>query len=300
MSKGTLAYSDILTVGDDADCSVEPEWKFDTLSDKEEEETADQTDIERDKEVKAKDIYFVALEIWKLQRDNKGINAEWPSDSHDLTLTRAKESILVMLYNFLAWSVGFTCDPTMDKNSSEISCKEDAKVISIAQDLIYAESKGKKHTYKSLALGMAVRQITRSVRLLKVLHCLGHKASTDTVSKHDTTLAIISSNGDGKAIKIPMNISKTYLAQLSGTTTTLSKRHLKPRLFHSQVKKKGLYPYVMRVSSYRLKKKAFAVNRLWPEMPISCIYHREERHQRKGNIGQDGQGSTPTSIKRSG
>ena len=249
------------------------------------------------KKFKAKDIYFVALEIWKLQRDNKGINAEWPPDSHDLTLTRAKESILVMLYNFLAWSVGFTCDPTMYKNSSEISCKEDAKVISIAQDLIYAESKCKKHTHKSLALGMAVRQMTRSVRLLKVLHCLGHKASIDTVSKHDTTLAIISSNGDGKEIKISRNISKTYLAQLSGTTTTLSKRHLKPRIFHSRVKKKGFY---RGGSSYRLKKKAIAVNRLWPEMPISCIYHRKKGHQRKGNICQDEQGSTPTSTNRSG
>ena len=70
----------------------------------------------------------------------------------------------------------------MDKNV-EISSKEDAKVVSIEQDLIYAESKGKKQTHKSLALGMAVRQMTGSVRLLKVLHGLGHTASADTVSK---------------------------------------------------------------------------------------------------------------------
>ena len=98
MSKGTLVYSDILTVGDVADCTGVPEWEFDTLSDSEEEEYADQTDNERDKEVKAKDIYFVALEIRKLLRDSKGINAEWPPDSHDLTLIRAKESMPVMLY----------------------------------------------------------------------------------------------------------------------------------------------------------------------------------------------------------
>ena len=217
MKKGTLVYSDMLTVGDVADCTVAPEREFDTQSDSEEDEYADDKyadqNIERDKEVRAKDIYFVALEIRKLLRDSKGINAEWPPDSHDLTLARAKESIPVMLYNFLAWSVGFTCDPTMDKNV-EISSKEDAKVVSIAQDLIYAESKGKKQTHKSLALGMAVRQMTGSVRLLKVLHGLGHTASADTVSKHDTALAIISNNGDGKEIKIARNILKNMFTTL--------------------------------------------------------------------------------------
>ena len=217
MKKGTLVYSDMLTVGDVADCTVAPEREFDTLSDSEEDEYADDEyggqNIKRDKEVRAKDIYFVALEIRKLLRDSKGINAEWPPDSHDLTLACAKESIPVMLYNFLAWSVGFTCDPTMDKNV-EISSKEDAKVVSIAQDLIYGESKGKKQTHKSLALGMAVRQMTGSVRLLKVLHGLGHTASADTVSKHDTALAIISSNGDGKEIKIPRNILKNVFTTL--------------------------------------------------------------------------------------
>ena len=212
MNKGTLVYSDILTVGDVADCIVVPEREFDTQSDSEEEEYADQN-TERDKEVKARDIYFIALEIRKLLRDSQGINAGWPPDSHDLTLTRAKESIPVKLYNFLAWSVGFTCDPTMDKNV-EISSKEDARVVSIAQDLIYAESKGKKQTHKSLALGMAVRQMTGSVRLLKILHGLGHTASADTVSKHDTALAIISSNGDGKELKIPRNISKNIFTTL--------------------------------------------------------------------------------------
>ena len=118
-----------------------------------------------------------------------------------------------MLYNFLAWSIGFTCDPTTDKKV-EISSKEEAKVVSIAEDLIYAESKGKKQTHKSLALGMAVRQMTGLVRLLKILHSLGHIASTDTVSRHNIALAIISSEGDGKDIKIPRNISQNIFATI--------------------------------------------------------------------------------------
>lgn len=79
----------------------------------------------------------------------------------------------------------------MDRNA-EISSKEDAKVVSIAQYLIYAES---KVTQKSL--GMAVRQMTESVRYLNVLHGPGHIASADTVSKHYAALTIISSKGNG-------------------------------------------------------------------------------------------------------
>jgi hypothetical protein len=37
----------------------------------------------------------------------------------------------------------------------EIISSEGAKVVSIAQDLIYAQSKGRTQTQKSLALGMA-------------------------------------------------------------------------------------------------------------------------------------------------
>ena len=67
----------------------------------------------------------------------------------------------------------------------EIRPSEKAKVVSIAQDMIYAESSGKKQTRKSLALGMTVRQMTGSIRLLRILHGLGHSASTYTVYRHD-------------------------------------------------------------------------------------------------------------------
>ena len=79
--------------------------------------------------------------------------------------------------------------------------------MSIAQDLIYAESKGRKQTHKSLALGLAVRQLTGSTRLLTILHGLGHTASSSTVSKHDTALAVASIQDQVDEIKIPRNIN---------------------------------------------------------------------------------------------
>ena len=127
------------------------------------------------------------MEIRKLLKERKGVDSGWPPDSHDLTLPLAMESISVKLYNFLAWALGFSYEPVSEERV-RISENEQTKVVSIAQDLIYAESKGKKLTHKSLALGMTVRQITGSVRLLRILHGLGHTASTATVYKHDTAL----------------------------------------------------------------------------------------------------------------
>jgi hypothetical protein len=121
----------------------------------------------------------------------------------------ARKSIPVKLYNFLAWAMGFPDEPLREERV-QISGNELTKLVSIAQDLIYAESKGRKFTHKSLALGMTVRQITGSVRLLRILHGLRHTASVATVYKHDTALAIASSRGQD--IIIPRNINPAMFA----------------------------------------------------------------------------------------
>ena len=162
--------------------------------------------IINDKTVSPKDMYFTALEMNKLLKESTGIDADWPPNSHDLTFTKANLSIPIMLYNFLSWCLGFTSDPVTDEKV-KINASDERKVVSIAQDLIYADSKGRKQTHKSLALGMAVRQITGSVRLLTILHGLGHTAAGSTVSKHDTALAITSIQDQGDEIKIPRNIN---------------------------------------------------------------------------------------------
>ena len=210
MTKGTLVYVDSMTAGDVADA-----YQDSTLESQSEDESDDDDHYEgsdydfrrrRDEVSMNKNMYFTALEVRKLLTESKGVDSEWPPDSHDLTLSLARQSIPVRLYNFLAWCVGYSSDP-VENQMVEISSNQSAKIVSIAQDLIYAESNGKKQTHKALALGMAVRQITGSVRLLRILHGLGHTASTDTVYRHDTALAISSSNGAEKEITIPRNIS---------------------------------------------------------------------------------------------
>jgi hypothetical protein len=138
--------------------------------------------------------------------ESTGIDSDWPPDSYDLTFLKANQSIPIMLYNFLSWCLGFTSEPVTDKKV-KINPSDEKKVVSMAQDLIYAQSRGRKQTHKSLALGMAVQQLTGSVRLLKILHGLGHTASSATVSKHNTALAIATIQDDGDGIKLPRNIN---------------------------------------------------------------------------------------------
>ena len=49
---------------------------------------------------------------------------------------------------------------------------------------------------------MAVRQMTGSMQLLRILHGLGHTASTATVYRHNTALALLSSDEEGREITI--------------------------------------------------------------------------------------------------
>ena len=114
----------------------------------------------------------------------------WPPDASDLTLENAIDSVPVRLFNFIAWSVGYSQDPVMDERVA-VSHSQCCKVVSICQDLIYAESKGKKQTHKAVALGMAVRQVTGSTMMINVLHGLGHSVSSSTVRKRDSALASV-------------------------------------------------------------------------------------------------------------
>ena len=207
MNKGTLVYADSLTAGDVAD-TYQDLSTLDSQSEDEDdiEHEVSDNDFGGREDSMTENMYFTALEVKKLLTKCKGVSSEWPPDSQDLTLSLARQSIPVKLYNFLAWCVGFSSDPVKD-DRVEISSSKDANIVSIAQDLVYAESKGRKQTHKSLALGMTVRQMTGSVRLLRILHGLGHTASTATVYRHDTALAIASSDGARKEMTIPRNVS---------------------------------------------------------------------------------------------
>jgi hypothetical protein len=206
MNKGTLVYSDDVVPGDIADDVMDLNCDTEEESDGEdmEEETEETHSSYKIHSCSSQQMFHAGMEIRKLLNESKGIDSGWPPDSHDLTMELATASIPPKLFNFVALILGYSNEPDMDVRVQLEDSAKICKVVSICQDLVYAESKGKKQTHKSLALGMAVRELTGSVKLVEILHGQGHSASSATVYKHDSALAVASSKGQD--IIIPRNI----------------------------------------------------------------------------------------------
>ena len=212
MAKGTLVYSGDIVPGEIADDMLEMD-----RSDSEEEE--DDDDAENNiggsskrnlRDIAPNQFFHVAMEIRKMLKESKGVDG-WPPDSSDLTLELAVESIPIKLFNFIAWTLGYSNEPVLDERIV-IPRSQICKVVSICQDLVYAEAKEKKQTQKSLALGMTVRQMSGSTNLINILHGLGHSVSSSTVCKHDSALASISNASDN--LIIPRNLNVGYFTTI--------------------------------------------------------------------------------------
>ena len=67
--------------------------------------------------------------------------------------------------------------------------KTQAKILSIAQDLVYNISGGKHWTPKHLGLASTLHQATRSKDLVQIFHNAGHIISYENVLQVDTALA---------------------------------------------------------------------------------------------------------------
>ena len=67
--------------------------------------------------------------------------------------------------------------------------KTQAKILSIAQDLVYNVSGGKHWTPKHLGLASTLHQATRSKELVQIFHNAGHIISYDNIPQVDTALA---------------------------------------------------------------------------------------------------------------
>ena len=62
-------------------------------------------------------------------------------------------------------------------------------LLSVAQDIIYMYTKGRNPMPKHVALGLIMRHMTVSSRIIGILHGLGHSVSHSAVLEHDTALA---------------------------------------------------------------------------------------------------------------
>ena len=97
---------------------------------------------------------------------------------------------------------------TADDNNYADDDKVQNKVLSIAQDLVYGISRGKKWTPKHIGLASTLHQATRSKELVQLFHNAGHCLSYKQVLQVDTALAESSLKllDSATGVFIPQNI----------------------------------------------------------------------------------------------
>ena len=97
------------------------------------------------------------------------------------------------MFNFLCHVLGLSDDFFATENYLEISEDLALKVLALAYNMVYVQSKGKKRTYKSLAQGTAVKKHSDSAQLLDMLNGYGHCCSTWTVNGLESAIATVNS-----------------------------------------------------------------------------------------------------------
>ena len=85
----------------------------------------------------------------------------------------------------------------------------ETRVLSIAQDLVYSMSGGRRWTPKHVGLGSSLHQATRSKHLVEMFHNAGHTISYRDVRRVDTALAkhTLSTMNATSGTVIPVNLA---------------------------------------------------------------------------------------------
>lgn len=133
-------------------------------------------------------LYEIALLLRSCIHEATTFPRAWPPTSADISNEAVKEIIPSVLFNFLAWVMNKSDEPTLD-SFVRLQKSDERKVLSVAQDMIYITYNGRKPTPKSVALSMAVRQISGCSSIIDILNGFGHCASHSSTLRHDTALA---------------------------------------------------------------------------------------------------------------
>ena len=119
-------------------------------------------------------LHRAALYVRNLFKTNS-FQPVWPPLSNELDMNSVKSMVPIPLFNFFVWMLGFSDEP-VSEYFINVKNNEYIKIMSVIQDCIYISSKGFQETPKTLALSMAVRQITGSKKLTDILSGFGHTA----------------------------------------------------------------------------------------------------------------------------
>ncbi|XP_028410493.1 uncharacterized protein LOC114533190 [Dendronephthya gigantea] len=188
--KSEIVYAESLSQGAVAEAYLDDENQtLETEMDIEDDDLHDEIKNQCDKTATLTEIYNVALTLRNILRcSTQKWYKNWPPLASDITVESIAKLVSPLLFNFMTWLLGFSDIPEVSEYV-EVDEKNAAKVFTICQDLIYVSSKGKTQTPKSLALAMAVRQISGCSSLINILNGLGHCVSLSSTMAYDSALA---------------------------------------------------------------------------------------------------------------
>ncbi|XP_038062969.1 uncharacterized protein LOC119733637 [Patiria miniata] len=133
-------------------------------------------------------LFTASSELHKIIKEPPSVELPWPPTADDLTLRHCEQLVPHQLYNAMAWMTGFSDEPEATSRV-EVGQQDHRKLLSVCQDVLYLSSRGKLATPKHTALSMAVRHLSSSAQLVRLLNGLGHCTSVTSVLEHDTALA---------------------------------------------------------------------------------------------------------------
>jgi hypothetical protein len=114
------------------------------------------------------------------------------------------------MFNFLSWITGACGEPVSASEKKFVELDNDSdrqKILSICQDIIFLKSKGRRIVPKHLILGLTIRHVTGSSKLIDIVSGLGHCMSTKAVIDYDSDLARYRAQ---QSSVIPRGFSKSF------------------------------------------------------------------------------------------
>ena len=194
-NRSEIVYAQTICQGVVAEHYLDEESQTSQSEMESEDEVLDDTLLKNHENVATlKEVYNVACTLRNTLRSSTQTWYEnWPPLSSDINGESVRKLFTPLLFNFVAWLLGFSVDPEASEYV-EVNEKQAVKIFSICQDLINVSSKGKIQTPKSLALAMTVRQITGCSSLINILNGLGHCISLSSTMAYDSALAQLTIN----------------------------------------------------------------------------------------------------------
>ena len=192
-TKSDIVYSECLSKGSVAESFIEDDVET-SQSSQESDYALDSddeghTNIHDTKTATLQEMYAVSLKLRNNLRDYSSSWYEnWPPFASDINVDNVKKLVSPLLFNFMAWLLGFSDDPE-STGYIALDEKTTAKIFSLCQDMVYVASKGKVQTPKSLALPIAVRQMSGCSGLINILNGFGHSVPLPTTMAYDSAIA---------------------------------------------------------------------------------------------------------------